>query len=34
MSNQIVVHIINELDKYKNTILDNINNSDNMFQWC
>lgn len=33
MSNQIVVHIINELDKYKNTILDNLNNSVNTFQW-
>lgn len=33
MSKQIVVHIINELDKHKNTILDNLNNSVNMFQW-
>lgn len=32
MSKQIVMHNIEELDKYKNTILDNLNNSDNMLQ--
>ena len=32
MSKQIVVHNIEELDKYKNTILDNLNNSVNMLQ--
>lgn len=32
MSKQIVVHNIDELDKYKNTILDNLNNSVNMLQ--
>lgn len=32
MSKQIVVHNIDEQDKYKNTILDNLNNSVNMLQ--
>jgi len=32
MSKQIVVRNIDELDKYKNTILNNLNNSANMLQ--
>lgn len=32
MSKQIIVHNTDELDKYKNTILDNLNNSVNMLQ--
>ena len=32
MSKQIVVHNIDEQDKYKNTILDNLNNSVNMYE--
>lgn len=32
MSKQIVVHNIDELDKYKNTILNNLNNSANMLK--
>ena len=32
MSKQIVVHNIDKLDKYKNAILNNLNNSANMLQ--
>ena len=32
MSKQIIVHNTDELDKYKNTILDNLNKSINMLQ--